>query len=438
LKPGGATHVAIIGGGYAGMAAAVTLAAQSIPTTVFEAGKQLGGRARRVVYRNTILDNGLHVLIGAYSETQRLIRAVSEPGDAAPFLEIPLQWKMQGELSLRAPRLPAPLHMLFALLFARGIGWRERIDAARFMQAQRNRGYRLEHDISVAQLLQQAGQNTRICALLWQPLCVAALNTPADTASAQVFLNVLRDSLGSNRREASDLLLPRVDLTALFPDRAARYISTRDGRVLLAHSVESIQRKDAGMEVSVAGKPHRFSHVICALPPHRVSALLASLPELAGPARLIDAFRYEPIHSIYLQYPRSLALPAPMIGLSGGMAQWIFDRERICSQHGLIGAVISASRVRSQTSQEQIAAAVHAQLTDALGPLPAPVWQRVIAEKRASFACTVGLRRPAPATSVRNFYFAGDYTESDYPATLEGAVRSGVACARMLIDRERQ
>src|SRR5262245_23199802 len=145
-------NVAVIGGGYAGMAAAVTLAAERVPVTVFETAKTLGGRARRVEHREAALDNGLHILIGAYGETLRLMRQVGADPERL-LLRLPLSWQVHRRFSLRAPRLPAPLHLLAGLATARGASLAERLSAARFMARMGGRGYALEQDTSVAALL---------------------------------------------------------------------------------------------------------------------------------------------------------------------------------------------------------------------------------------------------------------------------------------------
>lgn len=121
-----------------------------------------------------------------------------------------------------------------------------------------------------------------------------------------------------------------------------------------------------------------------------------------------------------------------MIGFADSPAQWLFDREAICGQRGLIGAVISASEDHVGEAQGALAQRVVADIAQHFGPLPPLQWQRVIAEKRATFSCTPGLVRPATVTDCPGFYLAGDYVAGDYPATIEGAVRSGVAAAGMI------
>ena len=424
-------NVAVIGGGYAGMAAAVTLAEQRIPVTVFEASRTLGGRARRVEHRETALDNGLHILIGAYGETLRLMRRVGADPERL-LLRLPFTWHIQGRFFLRARRLAAPLHLLAGLALARGATLTERLAAARFVLAMRRQDYRLPQDTTVAALLERHGQGARLTRLLWRPLCVSALNTPLEHASAQALLNVLRDSIGAERA-ASDLLLPRVDLSALFPEPAAAFVSRHGGAVLAGQRVTEIDQKDGGFTVRCGEVERTYTHVVCALPPYHAGAFLIGISALSEAAEALERLAYQPIYSVYLRYPPEVRLPGPMIGFESGLLQWAFDRGALAGQHGLIGAVISAEGPHQDMPQDELARLVHQELQQQLGLFPEPLWWRVFAEKRATFSCAPGLKRPQGATPLRNFFLAGDYVASDHPATLESAVRSGVAAARAIL-----
>jgi hydroxysqualene dehydroxylase len=425
------SRVAIVGGGYAGMAAAVTLAARKIPVTVFEAAQVLGGRARRVDYRGVTLDNGLHILIGAYVETLRLIELV-HPSPADAIVRLPLEWQVKDEFALRAARLPAPLHLLLGLLRSEGLSTREKFSAARFLAALRAMRFQLRRDIPVEALLEQHGQSEKLKRVLWRPLCVAALNTPPANASAQVFLNVLRDTLNA-KRAASDLVLARTDLSNLFPEPAATFVEQRGGTILRSHRVTAIDPLAEGFEVEAVDQRSRYSHVVCAIAPHQVNAFLIGITALSEITATIDQLGHQPIHSVWLQYPQPVALPARMLGLTGGLIHWAFDRQALCGQSGLVGAVISAEGEHQALTQEELGARVHQELARHVAGLPDPVWTRVIAEKRATFACTPGVDRPSEVTPLTGFYLAGDYTQSAYPATLESAVRSGIACARHIL-----
>jgi squalene-associated FAD-dependent desaturase len=423
-------NVGIIGGGYAGMAAATELSSCGIPVTVFESAKQLGGRARGVAYNDTQLDNGQHLLLGCYRETLRLIERVG--GDIErDFLRLPLQLDLHHHLELRAPRLPAPLHLLFALLNAKGLNWRERTKAARFMLALRAMDFRLPQDMTVAELLQRHKQDAALTLKFWEPLTIAALNTPITKASAQVLLNVLRDALNRARAD-SDMLLPRLDFTALFPQRAAAFVERHGGQVHLSCAVDAIVPEEDGIALQTAQGTRHFSHVICAAPPAAAERLLRPLPEMADTVRQIAALEQQPIYTVYLQYPAQVRLPHPMIGLHQRISQWLFDKGSIAGQHGLLAAVISAEGIHQDLSQEELAQKVAVELREEFGISAAPLWQKVIAEKRATFCCAPNLQRPAQQTSLPRLLLAGDYTAGEYPATLEGAVMSGILCARLL------
>jgi squalene-associated FAD-dependent desaturase len=421
-------NVAVIGAGWAGMAAAVALAQKNIRVTVFEAARHLGGRARTVEIDGVELDNGQHILIGAYRETLRLMSVVGADSKKL-LLRQPLAIVFPGKFSLRTQRLPAPLHLGAALLTASGLSWSERTAAARFVTAMRGNGYRIDSDMPVSELLARNRQTGALARFLWEPLCVSALNTPAACASARIFLNVLRDGL-DGARGSSDLLIPRADLGRLFPQPAAAYIRGNGGVLRLGTPARILEKSADGFAINA--DPERYSHVILAVGPHQVDGLLDKFEQLA-PMRLgVGALEYQPIYTCYLQYSRQVSMPLPMTGFDGSSIQWIFDRGRLSGTAGLLAAVISARGAHQNSTQEELASAIHRELAGFLPGLPAPIWSRVIAEKRATFSCRPDLVRPETRTSVDRLYLAGDYTASDYPATLESAVRSGVRAASLV------
>jgi squalene-associated FAD-dependent desaturase len=422
-------RIAVVGAGWAGLAAAATLAERGLPVTVFEASRSLGGRARRVTLDGVDLDNGQHILIGAYSETLRMMRLVG--ADPERLLQrVPLELRYLSGFRLRAPRLPAPLHLLAGLVLASGLTTAERLAAARFAAGLRQGRCALETDESVERFLARHGQTGALRDRLWVPLCVSALNTPPERASARVFANVLRDTLGGDRA-ASDLLLPKADLGALFPAPAAAFVAARGGEIRLGTAVRGIARDGASLRLDA--DPSAFSHLVLACPPQLAPTLLGGLPELTNLAATIAAIEHEPIYTCYLQYPDRASLPFPMLGFSGGLLQWAFDRGTLSGHRGLIAAVLSASGEHEALTHGELAAAIHAELAAGLPGLPAPRWHRVIAERRATFSCRPGLARPGNATAVPGLVLAGDYTASDYPATLEAAIRSGVAAANLVL-----
>jgi squalene-associated FAD-dependent desaturase len=295
-------------------------------------------------------------------------------------------------------------------------------------------------------LLERFGQTARLQRLMWTPLCLAALNTAPERASANVFLAVLRDSLGA-KRAASDMLIPRLDLGALFPQAAARYLGARAGTVHTGAKVAALTRLAHGWELAAAGQAlggawrGGFDAVVLATPAAQSGALLAPFEETAALAAQLNGFGYEPIATCYLQYAPGLRLPLPFCALldapdQGHYGQFVFDRGQCDpAQDGLLAVVISAAAAAAALDQDSLARACASQLGAAfpgLG-LETPHWSRVITEKRATFACTPGLARPDNATALPGLVLAGDYTAGDYPATLESAVRSGQAAASIIL-----
>lgn len=437
---------AVIGGGWAGCSAAVELAQAGYKVTLLEMARTLGGRARAVQAHGLTLDNGQHILLGAYDETLRLLRAVGIDPDAA-LLNLPLQMRyppLGAGMDFVAPRLPAPLHLLLALLRAKGLSGADKMALARFSTTARWMDWHLHNDCSVSELLERFDQTERLIALMWRPLCLAALNTAPERASAQVFLNVLRDSLGA-RRKASDMLLPRTDLSALFPAAAAGFIAARGGAVRTGAKVGALTPHEGRWKVDASGNAvdgHWSVYVdavVLAGGAPASAVLLGKLGRQELASTLMD-FEYEPITTCYLQYSPATALALPFYALvdhaaGGHWGQFVFDRGQLDpAQAGLLAVVISASGAAAALERGALVQAIAAQLA-AVFERPAllnPAWSQVITEKRATFACTAGIKRPSCDIGMPGLALAGDYTASDYPATLESAVRSGVAAARLV------
>lgn len=424
--------VAVIGAGYAGLACAVELARRGVFVTVFERSHTLGGRARMVSRDGWRVDNGQHIVIGAYTELSRLLRLTGVSPKA--FERLPLTLHAPGQLHLQAARLPAPLHLAVGILRARGLSGQDRFAMLRLMRSLKKRRFMLDPAMTVERLLRETAQTSRLATLVWAPLCVAALNTPVAEASAQIFANVLRDSLAASA-SASELLLPRVDLSELFPVQAARYLATRRGKLRTGTAIGAIERLDGGfrLEGDPASK-QRYDAVVIATAPYHASGLLRATGRCDRLAQQIDDLPHEPITTVYLALGDGQRLPHPMIELTQGPAQWAFDKGQLGSESGLMACVISAHGPHEAMTREDLEIAIHQQLERELDRrLPPPEWAFTITEKRATFACRPGLLRPDSRTPIEGLWLAGDYIDSPYPATLESAVRSGTAVAGAIL-----
>lgn len=434
------SHVAIIGGGCAGLSAAATLAERGYAVTLYEAGSQLGGRARTVVVETNgllhLLDNGQHILLGAYTETLALLKKAGVNHRKA-FMRLPLQINMQSSsaksaFALQSFRsLPAPLNLLFGLLFCKGLSFKERMSALRFMQRLKESQYQIVRDLPLKHFLTGQQQSKKLIEYLWGPLCIAALNTPIEKASTRIFLNVLRDTFSGNKKN-SDFLLPRQDLSQIVSEPLSRYIQANHGTIKLNQRVRRIEADGDGFSVETRQEKSYFSHVIIAVSPTHVEKLVAALPKLNQAVEQLQTYQYQPIYTVYLQYTPETSLPQAICGLCGTIGQWAFDRGRLCGQKNMISVVVSAEGKHQQLTQDELALKVAKELNKAFPSLTKPLWHKVIAEKRATFSCEPNLPRPTNRTSQPNLFLAGDYTYADYPGTIEGAVRSGIYCANLI------
>ncbi len=425
-------RVAIVGAGWAGMAAAVTATQAGHSAIVFEAARAVGGRARALNGTlpdgtPALLDNGQHILIGAYTRTLEMMRTVG--ADPASHLQrLPLDLRFADDAGLALPMWPSPMDALAGIATARGWTWTDRWSLLRASVGWQMAGFRCTPGTSVADLCRKLSPT--IQATLIDPLCVSALNTPAERACGQVFLTVLRDSLFGGRG-SSNLLLPTRDLSSLFPAAAAQWLVARGGELRTGVRVTGLQY---GNTWQVNGEA--FDAVIWATSSsNAASALMESAqtaPETIAKnlqywAATAAALHFEAITTVYAHAPHA-SLSRPMVALRNDAkhpAQFVFDRGQLDGTRGLLAFVVSASDGDKETLERQVLAQARTQLGLDLTPV------QTVIEKRATFACTPALQRPAQKVAP-GLWACGDYVAGPYPATLEGAIRSGVSAAESL------
>jgi squalene-associated FAD-dependent desaturase len=423
-------RIAVIGAGWAGLACAVEATRAGHHVTLFEAARTAGGRARRIegaaagASSDPPLDNGQHILVGAYRETLAMMRTVGvDPRDV--LLRLPLSLRRPDGSGLAVPAgWPVPLDLLAGIVTARGWTWRDKASLLRSAWAWRRAGFRCADDATVGDLCRDL--TPRAMDELIDPLCVSALNTPSARASGQVFLTVLRDALFGEPGGA-DLLLPRVDLGALLPDAALAWLTRCGATLRLGTRVAAIERAGPGSpRWQVEGAA--VDHVVVAGASWDAVRLLRN-SAIDAPAWIAaaESLRFEAIATVYLDGATPLA--APLLALASSVeapAQFAFDRTVLGGPRGRLALVVSASDAPRDVLERQV-------LRQARGALGQPALRvlRTIVEKRATFACTPGLRRPG-CDIAEAIGACGDHVDGPYPATLEGAVRSGLAAARRI------
>lgn len=402
------TPLTIIGAGWAGLAAAVRATERGFAVRLLEAAPQLGGRARRVMHQGLALDNGQHILIGAYRDTLQLLNTVGV-GTQDSLWRMPLHLHNLAGHGVSLPQLSAPWNLLAGICLAQAWSWPDKFSLLRAAALWQRQGFRCNPALTVAEICQ--GLRPRVMAQLIEPLCVSALNLPSHQASAQVFLTVLHDAIWTGQG-SSNMLLPKVDLGRLMPDAAHAWLRAHGAEVQTHQRVETLD-------------PWLDHPVLLACPPWEAARLTQSLaPEWSAMAAGLS---HTAISTVYVRTQQHLDWPHPLQALEENAqapAQFAFDKGRLSTDpdmKGVLALVVSAS----STDRDKLSTQVLQQVHDQLGLHDATLITTVV-EKRATFACGPALVRP-PMQVCKGVLACGDYVAGPYPATLEAAVRSGFA-----------
>ena len=460
----------IIGAGWSGLACAVAATQAGWQVELFEAATEAGGRARSLEqsFAGVPLDNGQHILLGAYRDTLALMRTVGvNPDDA--LLRLPLDLRTADGLGFQLPTsvldglanvfaypattdsflpssltaspsakffitLAASLKLLVGVSLAKGWGTQDKWRLIQACWRWQVAGFTCDATWSVSQLCEATQLTPRVMSGLIEPLCLSALNMPMDGASAAVFLRVLQDAMFS-AVGSSDLLIPKKDLGALFPQSCLKWLRQHGAQI---HMGRRFTQEDLAQwlaesyEVTTSKKA-----LVLACPAREATRLTQTIaPSWSAKA---EALSHTAIATVYLQCHDVgfRGLDRPMVALhmnKNAPAQFVFDRGALCQQPGLLAAVVSAS----EGEREQISTQVQQQVGEQLGLKQLSVVQTVV-EKRATFACLPNTFEGPEHEGVKpdvlvaqNIFACGDYVRGPYPATLEGAVRSGLQVVRHL------
>jgi squalene-associated FAD-dependent desaturase len=412
-------RIHVVGGGLAGLAAAVELAAAGRPVTLYEQAGQAGGRCRSF-FDETLqrtIDNGNHLVLSGNTSLMRFLRRIgaedrlSGPEQAAyPFID--LQTGERWTVRLGAGALP--LWLLSARRRIPGSRLREYATAIRLATAGPDR--------TVADCLDDGGA---LYHRFWEPLAISVLNTHPREGAARLLWPVLKETFGRGERACRPRLATR-GLANSFVDPALAFLRKHQADIRLKARLSAIDDDGrlvrsllfaTGGEASVTVAEN--DAVILAVPP---SAAAGLRPELVVPkdSRAI----------VNAHFRLARPVPAPgLVGLIGGSAQWIFTRDDVAS------VTISAADGLARERNEAIASRLWPEVRHALqlSDSRLPPW-RVIKEKRATFAQTPAQARLRPGchTILKNLFLAGDWIDTGLPATIEGSVRSGHTAASCL------
>ena len=433
--------VAIVGGGLAGLAAGCALADTGLRVTVFERRPYVGGRASSYEHPGTceVVDNCQHVLLGCCTNLIDFYDRLGVNGAILWFNELTFI-EPGGRTSRMAPSfLPAPMHNVPAFLSAKMLGAADKIAIARAM-AVMSRGLPEDSSEDFLSWLRRHKQTEQAIERFWKTVLVSALNEHLDRMSVRYATQVFRESFMKSAA-AGRMGLPSIPLSDLYGN-AIEYIRARGGEVLLRSSVTAIGPKQDRVGVLTGSGEQQFDFVVLAAPFQNVASLLLS-DESAKPIKQQLA-KFEPssITGIHLWFDREIT-PLPHAVLLDRTIQWMFHKSKFregrenAGQGSYVELVVSASKSLVHKSREEILDLATRELAEFFPAVREAklVKATVIKEIYATYAILPGLDKYRPATKTQwpRIFLAGDWTATGWPATMEGAVRSGYVAAEALM-----
>jgi zeta-carotene desaturase len=436
-------RVAIIGGGLAGLAAAVALAEEGLAVTVYERRAVLGGRASSspAIDQEESVDNCQHVLMRCCTALWDFygrigVQAKIRFSDRITFRDA------AGETSvLTAAPLPAPLHLGPSFLGFRALGARDKLAIGRALAAiLADRTGKGAGEQPIADWLRRRGQSDRAMAAFWRPIIVSALNEEPERTAARHAFQLFREGFLGDRR-SFEIGVPTVPLSQLYSEPVPRVLARSKSDVRLRARVERI-RLTAGRADGVVlaeGEEHAADYVVSAVPWHALPALLPA-EVVEREAYFGDVRRLEgsPITAVHLWFDRPIAVPEHCVLLDREV-QWVFDKSTP-GGNAYLGLVVSASRDWLPLPRAEILTRALRDLENALPAVRGATVVRsaVIKEPNATFSPRPGTERwrPEPVSPISGLFVAGDWTRTGWPATMESAVRSGYLCAEAILAAE--
>jgi squalene-associated FAD-dependent desaturase len=424
--------VAVVGAGLAGLAAGLELRRRGFEVEIFERSRLVGGKAASFEAVGSDVDTGQHVFLGCFDEWLGLVREVGMEDDLflQPRFQVRILARGRGSVDLRAGRLPPPAHLLPALLGHRFLGWRGRLQVARALLAARRRpdGDGERDAETLAAWLRRLGQGQDAVAGFWDLFMVPALNTPLDEALAEDGRFVIRTAfLGP--ASASRIGWTRVPL-----GRVAEAAARRAGKLNLRVPVTALELETDGpgerlVALHAGGERRVVRGAVLALPPGPLGRLLGDPARHGVPG--LEALRPQPIVDVHLWY----ATPSLGLGFAaivGSPVQWVFEKDpgHLCCSLSAAGQLVGKA-------EDELRELCHRELSTVVAPLRGLRPRHALATRdpQATYLAPPGTKRPGPATTIPNLTIAGAWTDTGWPATMESAVRSGRAAARLLADQ---
>ena len=430
--------VAVVGGGLAGLAAGSALAESGFRVTLFERRPYLGGRASSYQHPGTgeVVDNCQHVLLGCCTNLVEFYRRIGVE-DKIRWYERMTFLEPGGRASVIEPSaLPAPLHTAPSFLRAACLSLADKLSIAAGLAALAPVAPR-DSGESFLKWLRRHGQTERAIDRFWKTVLVSALNEDIDMISVPYAAQVMRESFLKSRA-AGRMGVPTVPLTELY-NQAGDYITARGGEVRFRANVESFRADFADVKLLLPGGEESFDFVIPAVPFDVLAHMLPQTTAAEPLRQTLSRFETSPITGIHLWFDRQITDLDHAVLLDRTI-QWMFHKSKLLDAAGSNGnnsyveLVVSSSKTLVEKSRQEIIDLALSELREFFpGARDANlVKATVIKEVHATYSPRPGIEshRPSPETVWPRIFLAGDWTATGWPATMEGAVRSGYAAAQ--------
>ena len=429
--------VGIVGGGLAGLAAGCALAEAGYQVSLFERRPYVGGRASSYEHPGTgeVVDNCQHVLLGCCTNLIRLYEQIGVREKIQWYEEL-IFIEPGGRTSRIAPTfLPSPFHSMPSFFGASSLAMADKLAIARALSAMMPKTSPADDpDENFLHWLKRHGQTERAIERFWKVVLVSALNEDLDRTSVRYATQVFRESFMKSAA-AGKMGVPRVPLSNLYGS-AADYIRARGGEVLLRCPVNAMTFESDSATLVAGGGPRKFDAVVLAVPFQAVAALLPSDAPAEALKANLSRFQSSPITGIHFWFDREIT-PLPHAVLLDRTIQWMFQKNKFHEREGsYLELVVSASKSLVEKSRQEVLDLALAELADFFPTVKeAKVLKAaVIKEVFATYSVFPGLDqyRPKAKTAWPRLFLAGDWTATGWPATMEGAVRSGYLAAETI------
>jgi len=430
----------IIGGGFAGLTASAYLVNSGFNVELIEASPKLGGRAYSFLHKgtNTLIDNGQHIMMGCYKDTLKFLELINalDKIEVQKNLSVNFVYPNFNLHQLKTSSLPYPLNLLTAILKYSAVSLRERISILRLFLKLPFFTKRDLSKMSVDNLLKKENQNEDVKKAFWEIICVGALNTNLNKASAKIFVDILKEIFLKGNKGAK-IVLPKFGLSEVYCEPAQQFLERKGGSIFLSERVEEMKivKRKAVEVITEKRRITCFDYVICAVPFYAFKKIVnlsendVILRKESFGHSSIQAFppeadrqpQYSSILNVHIWLKRN-EFGINFYGLISSKIHWVFVHE----SH--ITCVISDADYLMNLTDDEIMNMIYSELEKYLNISKDEIINHfIVKEKRATFIPSneILYNRPISETEVKNLFLAGDWVNTGLPSTIESAVKSG-------------